>query len=134
MKFLSLFPLFSPPLTSLSPPFIPPSLFSPLLNHVSTPCPTPLLFPYLSSDVLRSVSSHFFVLDSEIFLQLEGLKLEADDELIYVFDIDAVPIPDNSKHPMVSIFITDAFIGEEVNKETPSGLHTNGRKETQSGI
>jgi hypothetical protein len=49
--------------------------------------------------------------------QLEGLKLEADDELIYVFDIDADPITDDSKHPMVSIFMTDAFIGEEVNPE-----------------
>jgi hypothetical protein len=57
--------------------------------------------------------SHFFVLDPEIFPQLEGLKLEADDEFIYVFDVDAVPVPDDSEHPMVSIFITDAFIGEE---------------------
>jgi hypothetical protein len=61
------------------------------------------------------VPSHFFVPDPEIFPQLEGLKLEADDELIYIFDVDAVPITDDSKHPMVSVFITDAFIGEEVN-------------------
>jgi hypothetical protein len=59
--------------------------------------------------------SHFFVPDPEIFPQLEGLKLEADDKLIYVFDVDADPITDHSKHPMVSIFITDTFIGEEVN-------------------
>jgi hypothetical protein len=50
---------------------------------------------------------------------LEGLKLEADDEFIYVFDVDAVPITDNSKHPMVSIFITDA-LRSEPRKETPS--------------
>jgi hypothetical protein len=35
------------------------------------------------------VPSHFFVPDPEIFPQLEGLKLEADDELIYVFNVDA---------------------------------------------
>jgi hypothetical protein len=35
------------------------------------------------------VPSHFFVPDPEIFPQLEGLKLEADDKLIYVFDVDA---------------------------------------------
>jgi hypothetical protein len=61
--------------------------------------------------------SHFFVPDLEIFPQLEGLKLEADNKLIYVFDIDTIPVSDDSKHPMVSIFITDAFIGEEVNPE-----------------
>jgi hypothetical protein len=38
-------------------------------------------------------------------------------KLIYVFDVNAVPITDNSKHPMVSIFITDTFIGEEVKPE-----------------
>jgi hypothetical protein len=59
------------------------------------------------------VPSHFFIPDPEIFSQLEGLKLEADDELIYVFKVEAIPIPDDSKHPMVSIFITDTFIGEE---------------------
>jgi hypothetical protein len=63
------------------------------------------------------VPSHFFVLDPEIFSQLEGLKLKDDDELIYVFDIDADTATDDSKHPMVSIFITDAFIGEEVKPE-----------------
>jgi hypothetical protein len=41
------------------------------------------------------VPSHFFVPDPEIFPQ-EGLKLEADDELIYVFDIDAIPVTDDS--------------------------------------
>jgi hypothetical protein len=60
------------------------------------------------------VLSHFFVLDPEIFPQLEGLKLEADNELIYVFNIDADSATEDSKHPMVSILITDAFIGEEV--------------------
>jgi hypothetical protein len=60
------------------------------------------------------VLSHFFVPDPKIFPQLEGLKLEADDELIYVFDVDADTTTDDSKHPMVSIFITDAFTGEEV--------------------
>jgi hypothetical protein len=49
--------------------------------------------------------------------QLEGLKLKADDELIYVFTVDADTTTDDSKHPMVSILITDAFIGEEVNPE-----------------
>jgi hypothetical protein len=62
------------------------------------------------------VPSHFFVPDPEIFPQLEGLKLKADDELIYIFDIDADSTED-SKHPMVSILITDAFIGEEVHPE-----------------
>jgi hypothetical protein len=57
------------------------------------------------------VPSHFFVPDPEIFPQLEGLKLKADDELIYVFNVDADTITDNSKHPMVSVLITDAFIG-----------------------
>jgi hypothetical protein len=61
------------------------------------------------------VPSHFFIPDPEIFPQSEGLKLEADDELIYVFDVDADPTTDDSKHPMVSVFITDAFIGAEVN-------------------
>jgi hypothetical protein len=32
-----------------------------------------------------------------------------------VFNVDAIPVPDDPKHPMVSIFITDTFIGEEVN-------------------
>jgi hypothetical protein len=54
-----------------------------------------------------SVPAHFFVPDLEIFPQLEGLKLEADDKLIYLFDIDTVPVSDDSKDPMVSIFITD---------------------------
>jgi hypothetical protein len=63
------------------------------------------------------VPSHFFVPDPEIFPQLEGLKLEADDELIYVLDVDADTATDDSKHPMVSILITDAFIGEEVKPE-----------------
>jgi hypothetical protein len=63
------------------------------------------------------VLSHFFVPDPEIFPQLEGLKLKDDNELIYVFDADADPTTDDSKHPMVSIFITDAFIGEEVKPE-----------------
>jgi hypothetical protein len=61
------------------------------------------------------VLSHFFVPDSEIFPQLEGLKLEADDELIYMFAVDTNTTTDDSKHPMVSVLITDAFIGEEVN-------------------
>jgi hypothetical protein len=54
---------------------------------------------------------------SRDFPQLEGLKLEADNKLIYVFNINTNPITDDSKHPIVSIFITDAFIGEEVNPE-----------------
>jgi hypothetical protein len=61
--------------------------------------------------------SHFFVPYPGKSPQLEGLKLEADNELIYVFDVDANPVTDDSKHHMVSIFITDAFIGEEVNPE-----------------
>jgi hypothetical protein len=63
------------------------------------------------------VLSYFFVPDLEIFPQLEGLKLEANDKLIYVFNIDADTTTDDSKHPMVSVLITDAFIGEEVNPE-----------------
>jgi hypothetical protein len=63
------------------------------------------------------VTSHFFVPDPEIFPQLKGLKLRADDELIYVFAIDANTATDDSKHPMVSVLITDACIGEEVNPE-----------------
>jgi hypothetical protein len=63
------------------------------------------------------VLSHFFVPDPKIFPQLEGLKLEADDELIYVFNIDTDTTTDDSKHPMVSVLITDAFIGVEVNPE-----------------
>jgi hypothetical protein len=55
--------------------------------------------------------------DPEMFPRLEGLRLEADDKLIYVLDIDAIPITDDSKHPMVSVFIPDAFIGEEVNPD-----------------
>jgi hypothetical protein len=34
-----------------------------------------------------------------------------------VFDVDANTATDDSKHPMVSIFITDTFIGEDVNPE-----------------
>jgi hypothetical protein len=63
------------------------------------------------------VPSHVFVLDPEIFPQLEGLKLKADDKLIYVFAVDADTTTDDSKHPMVSVLITDTFIGEEVNPE-----------------
>jgi hypothetical protein len=63
------------------------------------------------------VPSHSFVPDPEIFPQLEGLKLEADDELIYVLDVDADSATEDSKHPMVSVLITDAFIGEEVKPE-----------------
>jgi hypothetical protein len=63
------------------------------------------------------VPSRFFVLDPKIFPQLEGLKLKADDELIYMFDIDTDSTTEDSKHPMVSILITDAFIGEEVKLE-----------------
>jgi hypothetical protein len=32
-----------------------------------------------------------------------------------VFDVDADSTTEDSKHPMVSILITNAFIGEEVN-------------------
>jgi hypothetical protein len=63
------------------------------------------------------VLSHFFVPDPEIFPQLEGLKLEADDKLIYVSAVDTDTTTDDSKHPMVSLLMTDAFIGEEVNPE-----------------
>jgi hypothetical protein len=63
------------------------------------------------------VLSHFFVPDPEIFPQLEGLKLKADDDLIYMFDVDANSATEDSKHPMVSILIPDAFIAEEVNPE-----------------
>jgi hypothetical protein len=63
-----------------------------------------------------------------MFPQLNSLKLEADDEFIYVFDIDVVPATDKPDHPTVSIFITNTFIGEEVNPEkrhhqayTPTG-------------
>jgi hypothetical protein len=52
-----------------------------------------------------------------MFLQLNGLKLEADDKFIYVFDVDAIPTTDQPDHPAVSVFITDMFIGEEVNPE-----------------
>jgi hypothetical protein len=52
-----------------------------------------------------------------MFPQLNGLKLEADDEFRYVFDVDVVPATDKLDHPMVSVFITDVFIGEEVNPE-----------------
>jgi hypothetical protein len=34
-----------------------------------------------------------------------------------VLDIDADTATDDSKHPMVSVLITDAFIGEEVKPE-----------------
>jgi hypothetical protein len=50
-----------------------------------------------------------------MFPQVNSLKLEADDEFIYVFDIDVIPATDKPDHPMVSVFITDMFIGEEVN-------------------
>jgi hypothetical protein len=63
------------------------------------------------------VPSHIFVPDPEIFPQLEGLKLEADNKLIYVFNVDTNTATDDSKHPMVSVLITDAFIGEEVKPE-----------------
>jgi hypothetical protein len=63
------------------------------------------------------VPSHFFVPDPEIFPQLDGLKLEANDELIYVLDVDADSATEDSKHPMVSVLITNAFIGEEVKPE-----------------
>jgi hypothetical protein len=63
------------------------------------------------------VLSQFFVPDPEIFPQLKGLKLEADGELIYVFDVDTDSATDDSKHPMVSVFITDTFIGKEVKPE-----------------
>jgi hypothetical protein len=56
------------------------------------------------------VPSHFVVPDPEIVPQLKGLKLEADNELIYLFNVDADPTTDDSKHPMVSIFITDAVV------------------------
>jgi hypothetical protein len=36
--------------------------------------------------------SHFFVPDPEIFPQLEGLKLEADDKLIYVSKLTPIPL------------------------------------------
>jgi hypothetical protein len=81
------------------------------------------------------VPSHVFVPDPEIFPQLEGLKLEADDELIYMFDIDVDSATEDSKHPMVSILITDAFIGAEVNPERKHHqAYTDGRKETRSGL
>jgi hypothetical protein len=63
------------------------------------------------------VLSYFFGPDPEIFPQLEGLKLETDKELIYVFDIDADTATDDSKHPMVSVLITDTVIGDEVKPE-----------------
>jgi hypothetical protein len=34
-----------------------------------------------------------------------------------VFDLDIDPTPDDSKHPTVSVFITEMFIGEEVSLE-----------------
>jgi hypothetical protein len=52
-----------------------------------------------------------------MFPQLNGLKLEADDEFIYVFNVDVVPATDKPDHSTVSIFITNAFIGEDVNPE-----------------
>jgi hypothetical protein len=52
-----------------------------------------------------------------MFPQLNGLKLEADDEFIYVFNVDIVPATDKPNHSTVSIFITNTFIGEEVNPE-----------------
>jgi hypothetical protein len=63
------------------------------------------------------VPSHLFVPDPKIFPQLEGLKLEADDELIYVLDVDADTATDDSKHPMVSVLMTNAFIGGELKPE-----------------
>jgi rhodanese-related sulfurtransferase len=63
------------------------------------------------------VPSHLFVPDPEIFPQLEGLELEVDNEQIYVFDVDTDSATEDSKHPMVSILITDDFIGEEVKPE-----------------
>jgi hypothetical protein len=63
-------------------------------------CPTPKSLPDPSSDVLHlispiphSVLSCFLVLDPDIFPQLDGLKLKADNEFIYVFDVDTVPVP-----------------------------------------
>jgi hypothetical protein len=80
--------------------------------------------PDPSSDVPPSVSlaSHsklpqLCTPDPKMFPQLNGLKLEADDEFIYVFDVDVVSTTDKLDHSMVSIFITDMFIGEEVNPE-----------------
>jgi hypothetical protein len=80
--------------------------------------------PNLSSDVppsialvLRSKPPQLFTPDPEMFPQLNGLKLEANDEFIYVFDIDVVPATDKPDHSKVSVFITDTFIGEEVNPE-----------------
>jgi hypothetical protein len=52
-----------------------------------------------------------------MFPQLNGLKLEANDKFIYVFDIDVIPATDKPDHPTVSIFVTNMFIGEEVNPE-----------------
>jgi hypothetical protein len=45
------------------------------------------------------VPSHFFVPDPEIFPQLKGLKLEADDELIYIFDVDTDSATRDSNTP-----------------------------------
>jgi hypothetical protein len=39
----------------------------------------------------------------EIFPQLEGMKLEADDELIYVFAVDANTATEDSKHPLTPL-------------------------------
>jgi hypothetical protein len=77
------------------------------------------------------VSSCFFVPDHEIFSQLDRLKLEADDKFIYV---DTIPIPDDSKYSMVSIFITDTFIGKEANPEKKHHQAHTPRGEKKPGV
>jgi hypothetical protein len=49
------------------------------------------------------VLSYFFVPDPEIFPQLEGLMLKADDKLIYVLDVDADTATEDSKHPLTPL-------------------------------
>jgi hypothetical protein len=69
------------------------------------------------SPIFTSKPFHFFIPDTDACPQLDGLKPDADDKFILIFDIETVPIPDVPKHPIVSVFITDAFIGEEVQTE-----------------
>jgi hypothetical protein len=66
--------------------------------------------------------------------QLNGLKLKADDEFIYVFDIDVIPATDKLDHPTISIFITDAFIEEEVNPKKKHHQAYTPEGEKKSGV
>jgi hypothetical protein len=73
--------------------------------------PTPGFRPIFedSSAAVSPESAYIYVPQSSTFPSIEGLPLDHDDELVYVFTPDTRENPENPTTPIIDIFVSEAY-------------------------